>query len=436
MIRGSQTKTALAAMMEGEPGDLDELVKAMRMDYAVTLSERTFRTTAKQAKVTITPVDSTSSRANVVAKQLQKLYWKKLAAMMEMVSYGRVAWEKVWGWDGVNVLNTLDLKELPYTKTEMRLTDDGQFDGVRLKPAKKDDKPIDLSPEYSWWLALDPTPLNPHGQSRYTGAPEKLWKDRRETFRLLKVFIKKFVLGAGIVHGPDVIDDPARDGEKITGADAIEPHYNELASGGFLFVSNKRTQNSDGSTGEYEWDVEKLELEVRDGRPLLDIIAASDAWMLLAFGFPPKTILEGDSVGSFALVSMQMLLLWSVADEIVDQIVSSYQEYVVDKVAAQNGVGKIEVNYTPLTERPDDIANELLKSWLTTPQLSPLVSSVDLESIFDAVGIQVSAEGVARLKRIQAGLASIPATPDQVRAREPAALPVEMESPFLRRLWR
>jgi hypothetical protein len=69
------------------------------------------------------------------------------------------------------------------------------------------------------------------------------------------------------------------------------------------------------------------------------------------------------------------------------------------------------------------------------------VSAVDLDAIFEAVGIQVSAEGRARLKAIQASLSAIPTVPSQlppapvdVRAREPAG--TEMHSPFLRRVWR
>lgn len=428
-VGSSLTRAALAGMIGSEPEHLGKLVAAMREDYAVGLAERTFRTTVKQADVTVTASDSTFARANVTAEKLEALFWQKINAMLECVAFGRVAFEKEWKYNAALNLQYIDaLNELPYEYTEMRLTEDGKFDGINLKPCGKRKDPLPLDADHSWWLALDPTPLNPHGQSRYTGAPERVWRDRKENFRLLSVFIKRFVLGGGIVHGPDTVDDPDRPGEMMNGVDAFAPHYEALLAAGVLYVSNQREPGKDGAPGEYVWNVEKLETEVRDGRPLLDIIAASDAWMLLAFGFPPKTILEGDAVGSFALVSMQMLLLWGVADEIVLQLVDSYQQYVVDKVAERNGLTGIEVQYIPLTERPDDLANELLKAWLTSPQLSPLVAAVDLQSIFEAVGVPVSDAGLAKLQAIQAALAAVQATtPDpavQVRAREPA--PVEM----------
>lgn len=425
MIRGSQTKTAVGALVGPEPDGVSKLVQEMDQDYIVALADRTFRTTVKQANVTVVS-DGTFARANLIAEQMQDLYWLKLPAMLDFVKYGRVAFEKVWGWDGQ--VNTLQLDELPYDYTEMRMADDGTFEGIRLKPQDERKEPIDLDAAYSWWLALDPTPLNPHGKSRYVGAPEKLWKDRKENFRLLGVFIKRFVLGGGIAHIPDQIEDPDRPGEFIDGFEAFCKQYDALLSGGVLAVSNEREPGKDGLPGGYVYDVEKLETEVKDGRPLLDIIAASDAWMLLAFGFPPKTILEGDAVGSFALVSMQMLLLWSVADEIVAQLVESYQAYVVDKVAAINGVTGVEVNYVPLTERPDDLANELLKAWLTTPQLSPLVAAVDLEAVFDAVGIPVSNDAMAKLQKVQAGLLTV--------APPPAQTSLQFASPFLSRLWK
>lgn len=435
MIRGSQTKAALAPHIAGEPEDVSELVASMRTDYAVALAERTFRSTVKQAKVSVT-AEGGDARGEVLADQLNDLYWRKLPAMLDCVAYGRVAFEKVWQYNEAAAVNFIDdLNELPYAYTKLRIDQHGRFDGIELKPQGKKHG-VNLEPLYAWWLALDATPLNPHGTSRYLGAPQKIWQDRKENFCRLRQFIKRFVLGGGVAHIPTEPEIDPSTGEKVDPFDVLQKNYDDLLAGGFIAMSNERERNADGTEGEYKWDLDKMEIQVRDGRPILDIIDASDAWMLLAFGFPPKTIIEGDAVGSFALVSMQMLLLWSVADEIVDQITSSYQQYVVDKVGEINGIRGLTVYYTPLTERPDDIANELMKAWLTSPQLSPLVSAVDLEALFETVGIPVSPDALDRLKKVQATLAipAPPVDPLQVRARAPD---FQLQSGgFLNRLWK
>lgn len=442
MIRVSLTKNALASLIEDEPEGVYELVGSMRDDYQIVLAEQVLRANAQQARVTVVPSVQGDARADALAQSLTDLYWAKLRSMLEFVAYGRVAFEKVYEYkDGLTVLS---LRELPYEYSSLIIDDNGSFGGIQV--SNKSGRKVTLMPEYAWWLALDATPLQPHGRSRFLGAPQKVWQDRQHVRCLLKTFSRRFALGSGIIRAPQTFKDPLNpDGPEISTAGYIQDQYSSLENGGLLMVPNDRVAKTDGSPGDYLWDVQRLEVQVRDGRPILDIVDAMDAQQLLAFGIPPKTVMEGDAVGSFALVTQQMLMLLAVVEEIVSQLVESYQKYVVDKCAQINMQGvDFTVNFTPLTERPDDLANEIVKAWLTNSALSPIIEQglVDVVAILESSGVAVSQDAAkkfqswvdAKAKMAQAAqdaLLNGEQNPDPADKKPPLAL----SSPFLGSLW-
>lgn len=409
-VQGSQTSKVLAASIQKEPDGIAELVRIMEQDYQVQLAKLTISSNVKTAKVMVS-AESDDERSQSLADSLTTLWYDSLRAMLDCFAYGRVAFEKVWQWDSESMLDLIwELKPLPYELTSLELDEEGNFAGITLQ-GKTSSEPITLDPEYSWWLALDPEALNPYGKSRYLGAPYKSFRDRQVILRLRDTFVKRFIFQGGIAHTPDAVEV---DGVTYDAMTLLKEAYNDLAAGGFIRLPNDRKTNADGSdAGHYEWDFERVEFKVNSADPVLQVINAMDSEQLLAFGIPPKTVIEGDSVGSFALVSQQMLILYSVVEDIVNQIASSFQSHVVDPCAEINGLSGLVVNYTPLTERPDDLASELVKTWLTTPQLSPVLTSgaIDLKAIFDAVGIAVTADASERLQAMIDRLKTVPTQP-------------------------
>lgn len=429
LARGSQTATALAALARSEPKGIDELSSEMQKDHIVSLADRVFRAVAKTAKVTVTvdggdEVSFESQRQQLLAEQLDSLWWKSLSSIMDFVSKGRVAYEKVWAASPTVSLRFIQsLDPLPHNKTELQLTKEGHFDGIKLKSGRKDVKDVHLEPAYSWWLALDPKPLEPHGTSRYLGAPFERWKNRREALQLRDIFMRRLMLGGGVIKVPEPEELGEIDGQPVDTFAAAASAHEARQAGGCAIVSSEFRE--DGSP---LWDYSAYDTTVADSAPIIQLIDALDAEQLLAFGIPPKTIIEGSEVGSFALVTWQVLILYSVVDDILSQAVDSYQGYVVDKVAEANWRNSppFAVSYTPLMDRPDDMAAEIVKAWLTSPQLSPLVLSgaVDVEAILEAVGIPVSSEIAEKLRVLQDA---------PLLAREVAELNAGPLSPFLNR---
>lgn len=421
VVLGGIAKTLLESLKETEPKDLAELAERMRKDYQIQLAELVLSANVKAASFSISVEHSAAAgelekqRAQLLADQLLGLWNRNLTKMMDAIGDGRVAFEKVFSYNRAANLHFIrKLQDLPFAHTEMMY--ESGFKGIKLEVG---DKKAELPPEKAWWLSLDSTAVQPHGRSRFLGAPFETWKDRREALRLRNLFIKRFILRGGYAHAPEAAED--EQGQKVDVFQAIQTAYSEVQAGGFMLLPNDRDQN-----GQYLYDFTEADLQHYDANPLQMLIDSMDQEQLLAFGIPPKTVIEGDAVGSFALVTQQMLVLFSVIEDILDQFVESYQEFVIDKAIELNWFKDqapvIKLTYAKLTERPDELASRLVESWLTTPQLSPILLSgvVDVGQLLDAAGIPISAEFrdklqsiLAQIQAAQAAAAAVPPLPPE-----------------------
>src|SRR5688572_4370338 len=120
LVQGSQTRNALAGLIQKPPEGVADLVDEMDKDYQVKLSDLTLTSGIKQVKVTFNCEES-DERATKVKDQVETLYCRKLSAMVKFLKYGRVAFERAWGYDAESNVNTVDLNELPYRNTKMIL---------------------------------------------------------------------------------------------------------------------------------------------------------------------------------------------------------------------------------------------------------------------------------------------------------------------------
>lgn len=399
-VHTEQSGEALAAERKPECKDVGELADKMERDYQVQLGLKTLTANLKAVNVTVS-VESGDARAAALADQLQVLWDQTLTRMLPAVGRGRVAFEKVLEYDPETNLNTYrKLQDLPYQNTSLKLTPDGSYDGIELTVKGQD--PVHLPAEKTWWLALDPDVLHPHGKSRYQGAPEETWKDRQKALKLREVFIKRFVIGWAKAHVEKTIE--LEDGQIVSGLEVIANNYSAMKSGGILAMPNTR----DKDTGDYLWDIEQLP-EVKSIQPLDDCIDGMDAEQLRALGIPEKTVTEGEGVGSYAMVSQQMLTLFAVVEDILDQFVVSFQKYVIDPICAYNWETppKITIGFARLTSRPDSLLVETVKGLLLNPQMLEVALSggLDLRQMLETAGIPIT-EGFETLaqdaaKRIQ-----------------------------------
>lgn len=395
-VRDSKSLTALLA--QPEPKDVGELVQEMRKDYQVTLSENTLKAIIKTAQIKIVcDAESLSenpqdrAKADWLRDKLDELWQSRFSDMLTFIAEGRVAFEKVWSYDLQRGLHWLeDLEPLPYCETEMLLRTTGEckgdFAGIRLSV---NDESIDFDPVKSWWLALDASVTHPYGRSRYCGAPHEVWQNRKELFRLRNVFANKFVIGNQIARAPS--EEVIENGQALDAMADMDQALRDVMAGGSIILP----ADVDAVTKQFKYQVE-LSQGLHDGSPLDNLIDGTDVEMLRAFGLLEKCIIEGEAVGSYALVSMQMLIVRAMCDEILDQLKTSFQKYVIDKVIDANwykGTGpSIKIGGPKLAQVPDGILIDTVKEMLKNPQLSPMLLSgaIDIVAVLEATGVPLS----------------------------------------------
>lgn len=391
--QGRSASDVLSRDRKKEPQSLAALVEEMECDYQVSFSKRILAAKIQSVNVTIA-CESQDSRAKLLTEHLQKLWRETLPRMIDTISHGRVAFEKEWEYsEDANLHFIRTLADLPFKKTELMLDADGVFDGIKLTTRGE---VFHIEANKSWWLSLDETVLEPHGKSRYLGAPLKEWGKRRTIFELQEKALKKFVLRGGTARGPAQLEDDA--GNVVDGADVLESAFQHLAVGGIMYLPGEPDEN-----GNFVFDWTEPP-GITDPSPLDNILDKSDIRVLRSFGISELAVQQTSDLGSFALSVMHNLVLMSVVQEILRQCVNSFKRYVIDKEAAVNFLEgerpSITITFPNLTDMPDSLIVEFAKGVLSSPTLSPLVTSgaIDLKQILEKMGIPVAADLEARLK--------------------------------------
>lgn len=435
--RGVQVSAALLAeLVEAESEDLPELIGKMETDYQVQLADIVLRANLAAADVQFSP-ESPDPRADAICDKLKLLWDRSLGDMGNAMKLGRVAFEKVWEYDAAGTFNYIDkLVPLPHRNTRLLLwkADDpttpndaqgrpkvGSFQGIELWGKEPQDS-IKLPPFKSWWLAMDATDVRPHGESLWLGAFEETWKERRAAIKIRKTFIRRFVVNGGVCYAPSTTKD--QQGRVIDVIKAIGQGFLAKVSGGLWIIPNDRDK-----AGNRLIDYAEAP-EIVDPAPLDAHIDGLDSEQLLSIGIPPKTIMEGTEVGSYALVTQQMLILFAVSERILNQNAASFERYVVAPHAGPvnfaAGRCKIRMVITPLSKRSDALVTELVKQIIASPQLSPLIMSgaMDIRKMFETAGIPMTPNAEQALQAYLGNAAAVaqPAGP-AVQLADPQQAP-------------
>lgn len=377
-----------------EPRELGELVDVMDEDYQVKFCRYILAANIASVQVNVT-AENGDSRSEAIQKSLQSLWDNSVSAMQDAVGYGRVAFEKSWRYDETSGSNVIDkLEALPFAETVLKLADDGSFNGFDLKT--KDGEWDHVDRGNAWWLALDATAKQPHGRSQYLGAVWRAWKRKKQNLENREKFSRRFAIRGGVAHIPMTEVDEST-GQVYSVPERMQSAVDALYSGGTLFCPNEQHPTIEGK---YKYDFSEANTESLDPGPIDAIIEKDDVAILRAFGIPEKTVTEGGSTGSFAMVSQQMLTLFARVESLLSEFVKSFKKYVIDKVREWNyGPASVpgpmfDIGFTKLTNRPDSLVGELLKTLVANPQFATVLVSggVDMRQLLTSLGLPVSDE--------------------------------------------
>lgn len=375
-----------------EYSGLAELVPAMESDYQIQFAKYIIAANIASINVSISVENGDGSRSDAIQKSLMDLWSRSVESMQDSIGYGRVAFEEHWKYDERHSASVIK-KLTPYSfaSTRLNLAEDGSFDGFDLKT--KNGKWESIPVDKSWWLALKPTAHEPHGRSQYLGAVHAAWRRKQVNIKNREKFSKRFAIRGGIAHVP-MTETDEQTGEVISVPEKLAAALESLYSGGTLILPNDQHPTVDGK---YKYDFAEANPESLDPAPIDSIIANDDIAILRAIGIPEKTVIEGQSAGSFAMVSQQILTLFARVESLFSEMVNSFQEFVVDKVQEANygpGTTVFTIGYTKLTNRPDSLVGELLKILVANPQFASVIVSggVDLRALLTTLGVSVTEE--------------------------------------------
>jgi DNA topoisomerase IB len=415
--RGGRAALVYAEKHYAEPKQLEELTCQIEADEAFLLGFVTLKALVEGSKIVVSnPTDD--PRAEALASNLTKRLAEALPNIMKAYGRGRSAFEKVYMWNrSVGIYELDSLAYLEFCDTKIKLAADGQFDGVDLKVEGKDK--IEIPANQSWWFAIDATPKNPHGASRYFPAPWEIFKERRATREHYNRWLRKLSLGIGALFAPSEYTtktknkdsgytDTNMDGTPADPMEHGEMIVNALENGGYAILDSASYDQEHG--GGKMWDLSIPENKI-DAKPFAERLAALKDSGLESMGIPPRSITQNTDVGSNSMGQTHMEVLVATVCGVVVQIVSSWQRNVVEPAEAINARGGKRWGLTTTFQRPDPEAvaqaMEVVKSILTTPTPSPLVlhGVVDLPKLLEMsrmpIGDNVSARIAAVLKDSQ-----------------------------------
>lgn len=391
-----------------EPRELAELIPLMEEDYQIKFSKYIIAANIASVEVTVTVENGDGEKSDAIQGKLQKLWGNAIESMQESEGYGRVAYEKIKEYDPIfGTSHTKKLVALPFSRTRLRLTDDGSFGGIDLKT--NDGKWVKICAENSFWLALNATAMEPHGQSQYLGAVFKAWKRKNKNIDNRQMLLEKFLIPGGKGHIPMTEVDETT-GVVHSVPEKIAAALSVRKSGGYLMMPNEQHPTMEGK---YKYDIEDA-TQLLDPAPIDAVLTNDDVAILRARGIPEKTVTEGGSTGSFAMVTQQMLTLFARIESTLGQFVNSFQNFVADKDAEDNygpptaTSPRFILAFTKITNRPDSLVGELLKILVANPQFSTVLASggIDMRQLLTTLGLPVSDEFEELVQQVAARFAA------------------------------
>lgn len=332
----SKSAAQLKDSRKKELKSIGKLVDEVERDYQFKLGYLTIEALITSVDVTILPPEAyrADRRAMTFAGNMQTIWNATLPHAIRAFAFGRAAFEKVYTHDDAASLILLQsLNFLPFENTEMKIDDLGAFAGIKLKGHAKD--PITLEPNESWWMALDPTAIEPHGKSRYLGAAQEVLRSRQRLWQLMRVWYNRFSVGEGVGRFPEPEgaekQDPAEHPRQkmINVLEAAE-------SGAVILLSSEQYVNADGTpNGKYKYDFTPS-AGLRDGSPLDTRQTRLDAAALRSIGVPERSVTQDADTGSYAMAEAHMQVLFATCDGVLDQIAASFEKYVIQKLEGMN----------------------------------------------------------------------------------------------------
>lgn len=379
----------LRAAAVPESPSITRLVELIEEDYQFRLGYLVISALTQSARVSIelTAPEDEGARAALLAENLRAVWSRMLPSALRAFAYGRAAFEKTYSYDVASRTYLIaDLDYLPPEYTSLVVARDGGFDGIDLSVGAES---VHLGSERVWWFALDATATHPHGRSRYLGAPHQVWQARRQLDEQEQIWFSKFAIGHGVARAPERPGTVLAADQLPEPMEAMRRELESIESGGILILSSQRYPD-----GTYLYDYRESEGQW-DSRPLEQRRQMLDAAALRSLGIPERAVTQDQHPGSRAMAQVHLEVLYRTCEEILEQLIASFEHYVVRKIVEVNwptgARPTYRVSHAPLGDStaPASTQEELARSLVLADRLPELArrGNVDVDQILARANI-------------------------------------------------
>ncbi len=412
-----KAQIALAKTIKPEPKDTGKIVDDMSKDEMFTLGTYTFRAMVANASVSI-DTDSDDPLTEAVKDNLLNVWSRYIHQAFESFSYGRQIFEKVYYYEersGIPFNPIRELVPIPWELSKVRIIKEtGEIAGVDVG---KSGGVVELDDDDCWICTIDGSMAEPYGCSRYRGAPWVVRQQRKLLEKQETVWYDRYAMGFTIARAPEVpIDDPIRgagpvgevgqDGQAVNPMKAMEDALNSIKSGGTMTLSSKKFPADEG--GHFEYDIQQLP-DLKDGTTLANRRARLDCSALRSLGIPDRALMQDDTTGSRSTSEVHLQVLYDTAEELLRQIVESYQRYVIDPTCRINGIKRrMTMTWTSMRDTSQELVKQIFVAAMTSATPSPFFTEefVDVADMAESLGIPLGPNPKLAIEAIRKKLAA------------------------------
>jgi len=308
-----------------------------------------------------------------------------------MIDWGWQGYEKVWGYkDGEQ--SVVRFKPLLQDLTEIRITNEGSFNGFKQATVDTTTE-VQLDRKYSLLFNTGVEGQYHYGEADMFAA-EQTYDDKQLVNESAKRYDQKVAGAHWIVHYP--IGSSLRGGEEIDNYDIAIEILDSLESSGRMAVPRKLSGQLTGLDAKSAKQIDAWEIELITAYgsqvPFNDRMMYLDNLLVRAFGFPERSILQGQfgtkaeagEHGTFALVNVQLR-----HEHLVEQLnwhaVNQYLSVNYGQGLYEN---KVRVVVAPLADFQQQMLKDLYTRILQDPRgFAEEVPNLNMTTLRDKLNI-------------------------------------------------
>lgn len=413
----AKSVTAAAAGKDNKSATI-ALAREIESDPQFNLGRLVLESLVQAMPVTIER-PANDPRAKALADNLTQRFNEIEKHALRCIAHGAAAFNRWYQYDPQDRVSLVQLAYLEYEYAHLKLNA-GDYDGILLKVDEENQ--IDLFAEETWWLAIDPTAQCPHGVSRYRGAPQKVLAKAKQHEANEANYAKRFANGQTFGYAPSAYPDDTGKGDaraesngdpKDPIADMSLALSNVESGGNAVFSSAVDPQTNQPLFRVDTTTVQPTATFLENQRDKL----ADDKFASL--GIPPRAVSQNGDVGALATATAHTKTLFRVVGGLKQQIVASFQKYVIEDAEAVNyPAGSrpgLKMIYQDLSDDRTDMILAIIQAILQQPALSPLLTYgvVDLAKLLEVAKIPVGPMVAEKLAQILADAKAQPQAPLQ-----------------------